>query len=47
MCDFRDFRDKCDIHAAMDVMFASGWTTLAGAHGAAGRFGPRAKDQIW
>jgi hypothetical protein len=35
LCDYRDFRDLCDfcdIHASMDITFASGWTTPAGAH---------------
>jgi hypothetical protein len=32
MCDFRDLCDLCDIHASMDLTFASGWTTPAGMH---------------
>ena len=43
MCDFRDFRDFCSISASMDFTFASGWTTPAGAHASACRFGPRAQ----
>jgi hypothetical protein len=42
-CDFRDLCDLCDIYAFMDIMFASGWITPAGAHAPACRFGPRAQ----